>query len=55
MTQREASYFRDTNDSVYFAVGALGGDASLAGLCYRISLDQTDRDIIAQVAFAIHL
>jgi len=49
MTQREASYFRDTNDSVYFAVGALGGDASLAGLCYRITLEQTDRDIIAQV------
>lgn len=50
MTQREAAYYRETNDSVYFAVGALGPDIANAGLCYRISLEQTDRDIIAQVS-----
>jgi hypothetical protein len=49
MTQREADYYRETNDSVYFAVGAFGNDSSKAGLCYRITTAESPVPLIAQV------
>lgn len=49
MKAREDSYNMANKDSVYFAVGAYGSDPSRGGLCYRITVPGTDRDIIAQV------
>lgn len=46
---REASFFSATGQSVYFAVGSYGSNPSGGGLCYRLSSDSIDRDIILQV------
>ena len=34
---------------MYLAVGSYGTDPSLGGLCYRVSTDTLDRDVIFQV------
>jgi hypothetical protein len=46
---REASFYSETGQSVYFAVGSYGSNPSGGGLCYRISSNSIDRDIILQV------
>lgn len=48
MQQREDEYKNATGDSVYFAVGSFGTDNSKGGLCYRITIPDSNRDIIAQ-------
>lgn len=45
---REAAFFAQTGSKVYFTVGAYG-DASNAGLCYRMNVTSLDRDVIFQV------
>ena len=52
MQQREAIYKQQTNDNVYFGVGSYGADRSKAGLCYRITANGIDRDLIVQVITA---
>ena len=49
MQQREANYLARTGDRVYFGVGSYGSDPTKAGLCYRVSTDTVDRDLIVQV------
>jgi hypothetical protein len=55
MQQREDSYTAETGDRVYFAVGSYGNVASRGGLCYRLQVPNSDRDIIAQVKFIFDL
>ena len=49
MKQREAAYLARTGDRVFFGVGSYGSDPSKAGLCYRVTTDTVDRDLIVQV------
>jgi hypothetical protein len=52
MASREEEYFQLSGDSVYFAVGSLSGlkgPSTTAGLCYRVTASNIERDIIAQV------
>ena len=49
MRTREANFYNETGQMVYFAVGSFGNDPSIGGQCYRISTDSIDRDIIMQV------
>lgn len=49
MQQREANYLTRTGDKVYFGVGSYGSDLTKAGLCYRVTTDTVDRDLIVQV------
>jgi len=49
MQERESQYLKSTNDDVYFAVGSYGTDASLAGFCYRMTVNGMKKDIIMQV------
>ena len=52
MQKREADYYSRTGDQVYFGVGSYSNDPTRAGLCYRITTETIDRDIIAQVITA---
>ena len=46
---READYFAQTGDSVYFGVGSYSNRTSYAGLCLRVSSASIDRDLIVQI------
>eukprot|EP01038_Epipyxis_sp_PR26KG_P010988 gene10988-14762_t len=49
MISRQKTFKSRTTQDVYFGVGAHGYDSSSAGLCYRMSISGTDKDVIAQV------
>eukprot|EP01038_Epipyxis_sp_PR26KG_P006175 gene6175-8505_t len=49
MKQKEASFNATTGQKVYFAVGSYAYDTTRAGLCYRMTVQGLDRDIIGQV------
>lgn len=49
MQLRQASFLNSTGEKVYLAVGSYSIDPSLAGLCFRVTTDTIDRDIIMQV------
>ena len=46
---REAEYFSQTNDSVYFGVASYSNSSSSGGLCFRVSSPSIDRDVIVQI------
>ena len=46
---REAAYFAQTGDSVYFGVGSYSNRTTSAGLCYRVKSPAIDRDLIVQI------
>jgi len=49
MKQRQKAFFERTGVDVYFGVGSYGDDVSRGGLCYRLGVMNTSRDIIVQV------
>ena len=48
-TAREAEYFAQTGDSVYFGVASYSNVTTSAGLCYRVTSPSIDRDLIVQI------
>jgi len=48
--QAEQTFFKSTNELVYFGVGSFGSKDQMAGLgaCYRLKVDGVDRDLIVQ-------
>jgi len=46
---REASFFAETNMNVYFGVGSYGSNVNGGGLCYRMTTNSIDRDLIVQI------
>ena len=48
-TAREAEYFAQTGDKVYFGVAAYSNRTTSAGLCYRVTSPSIDRDLIVQI------
>ena len=51
-TAREAEYFAQTGDQVYFGVAAYSNRTTSAGLCYRVTSPSIDRDLIVQIVDA---
>lgn len=47
--ERQFNFMEETQEDVYFAVGTVGSDRSLAGLCYRVDVEGMKKDIIMQV------
>ena len=49
-TVREATFFQETNEKVYFGVGSYSSaNTDPGGLCYRITTSSLDRDLIVQI------
>lgn len=48
-TARERDFFSSTGQLVYFGVGSSGSYPAGGGLCYRLTTDSIDRDVIIQV------
>ena len=49
MKLRQQRFFERTGIDVDFGVGSYGSDPSQGGLCYRLSVQNTQRDLIVQV------
>jgi len=46
---READFLAKTGQKIFFGVGSYSGDAASGGLCYRITTNSIDRDLIVQI------
>lgn len=46
---REASFLAETGQKVYFGVGTYSYNQEAGGLCYRITTNALDRDLIVQI------